>query len=63
MTNEEINIKRIRSKTGLTQTEFAKKFGIPKRTIENWEAGSRKCPSYLLALINEKVESEQKKEG
>ena len=31
--------------------------GIPKRTIENWESGSRKCPEWAERLVVEKLES------
>lgn len=31
--------------------------GIPKRTIENWESGSRKCPEWAERLVVEKLET------
>ena len=39
----------------MTQQEFANYFEIPKRTIENWEGGQRKCPEYLKKLIEYKL--------
>jgi DNA-binding transcriptional regulator YiaG len=39
---------------------MADQFEIPKRTIENWEAGSRKPPVYVEKLIIEKLESLRK---
>ena len=53
---EKSNIKEARQKAGLTQAEMAKKFEIPKRTIESWEAGVRKPPKYVEKLIIEKLE-------
>lgn len=47
-----MTIKDIRSKSGLTQKQFAEKYGIPKRTIENWETGVRKCPTYVISMLN-----------
>lgn len=41
--------------SGMTQQEFANYFEIPKRTIENWEGGQRKCPEYLEKLIEYKL--------
>lgn len=34
-----------------TQKEFAEYFGIPKRTIENWATGARKCPEYVVRMM------------
>lgn len=48
-------IKYLRTATGMTQKAFADYFGIPKRTIENWEGGQRACPEYLLRLIEYKL--------
>lgn len=46
-----MTIKDLRARTGLTQREFAEHFGIPRRTIENWEQGKNKCPQYILNLL------------
>lgn len=34
-------IKEIRAITGLTRKDFSDKYGIPLRTLEEWEAGRR----------------------
>ncbi len=49
----------IRNMTGLSQQVFAKEYGIPRRTIENWESKNNisKAPAYVLALL-ERVVSE-----
>lgn len=36
-----MNIKEIREKLCLTQTEFAKLLGVSMQTISNWETGFR----------------------
>ena len=46
----------IRNKTGLNRKEFAEKFGIPYRTITDWELGNRIMPEYVLRLIAYRVE-------
>ncbi|MBS5080692.1 MAG: helix-turn-helix transcriptional regulator [Clostridium sp.] len=51
-----MNLKEARTCAGLTQAEMSERFEIPKRTIENWEAGKRKCPVYVEKLIVEKLE-------
>lgn len=35
----ELNIKEIRQKLGLTQVELAKRLGVDYRTVQNWEYG------------------------
>lgn len=52
-------IKELRKQAGLTQPAFGElMFGIPVRTIQDWEAGRRKCPEYVLKLIEFKIMSE-----
>ena len=52
------NIKEIRLMTGLSQAKFAEKYGIPKRSIENWESGKRNCPPYVESLLKKVVETD-----
>ena len=51
-------IKALRTAAGMTQKAFAEYFDIPKRTIENWEGEQRKCPEYIVALIEYKLKAE-----
>lgn len=44
-------IKRIRLGTGYNRTEFSKKYNIPLRTMEEWEAGRRKPPEYIPRML------------
>ncbi len=53
----------IRVETGMNRKEFAEYFGIPYRTIQDWELGNRHMPEYLLRLIAYKVKMEQLTKG
>lgn len=44
-------IRAIRHSTGLSQEAFARTYEIPRRTIENWEFGSRTPPPYVIRLL------------
>lgn len=44
-------VREIRMQTGLSQTEFARKFDIPKHTLQCWEQGIRKPPDYVVSMI------------
>lgn len=46
-----MGIKEMREAVGLNMTELSELLGIPYRTIQNWENGSRSCPEYVLQLI------------
>lgn len=53
-----MGIKEIRDITGLSQTAFGKKYGIGLRTIQHWEEGTRKCPSYVENLLERAVKED-----
>lgn len=53
-----MTIKELRAATGMSQKAFGEYFGIPQRTIENWEGGQRKCQPYLLELMQYKLKKE-----
>ena len=55
-----MNFKELRKLSGMTQKEFSEYFGIPKRTIENWDCNVNKCPDYLLDLMEYKLRKEGK---
>ena len=44
-------IKELRKKTGLSQSEFSAKFGIPVRTLQQWEQGISSPPEYLVRMM------------
>nr|DAT52091.1 MAG TPA: antitoxin [Caudoviricetes sp.] len=45
------SIRDIRACTGLKRTDFAARYLIPYRTIENWERGDNQCPDYVRLLL------------
>jgi len=49
----------IRNKTGMNRREFAEYFGIPYRTIQDWELGNRQMPDYLFRLMEYKLRIEK----
>lgn len=46
-----LSMRELVDRTGLSQTAFAKRAGIPLRTVQNWCAGSRDCPAYVRFLL------------
>ncbi|MDO4522985.1 MAG: helix-turn-helix domain-containing protein [Eubacteriales bacterium] len=52
-------IKSLREETGLSRKEFSHTLGIPLRTIEDWEAGRRNPPEYVLRLLAYKLRLER----
>lgn len=50
-----MNIKEMRNQLGDTQSEFASRYGIPFRTIQNWETGTRKPPEYIINFIKQRI--------
>lgn len=58
MSSAEI-IRKLREETGLNRKKFALHFGIPLRTIEDWEAGRRTPPEYIPRLIKYQMEYEK----
>jgi transcriptional regulator with XRE-family HTH domain len=48
----------MRKALGDTQSEFAERYDIPFRTIQNWESGVRKSPEYVTLLLESRVRSD-----
>ena len=40
---------------GDTQSEFAQRYHIPFRTVQNWETGVRKPPEYIMELLENRI--------
>ena len=53
------NIKEIREASGLEKNEFSVKYGIPIRTLEDWEAGRRKPQPYVITLLERAVNEDR----
>ena len=44
-------LRLLRAELGLNRKEFALEYGIPLRTVEDWEHGKRKMPDYVLRSL------------
>ena len=49
-------IREARQAAGLSQQGVTDALGIPKRTLQDWEAGKRTPPGWAEALVIEKLE-------
>lgn len=48
---EEADVKSIREKTGLSQSQFALLIGVSLKTLQNWEQGRRRPVGPARALL------------
>jgi putative transcriptional regulator len=48
---DEVDVKRIRAKAGMSQAEFARSFCINPRTLQEWEQGRRKPDATTRAYL------------
>lgn len=46
-----VDIKAIRAKSGLSQSEFARRYGFTFRTLQDWELGRTQPPSAVRAYL------------
>lgn len=53
-----MNIREMRTRLGDTQREFAARYNIPFRTVQNWETGTRKPPEYITALLESRIKND-----
>ena len=56
-----MEVKELRMLSGLSQQAFSEKYGIPKRSIENWEGGKRNPPEYVISLLERVVREDIEK--
>lgn len=52
-------LKEIRRDVGMNRRQFSEYVDIPLRTMEEWEAGRRKMPDYVLRLLEYQVKMEK----
>lgn len=52
-------VRELRNSTGMNRKEFCEYFGIPYRTVTEWERGTRKMPDYVLRLLAYQVKMEK----
>lgn len=48
----------MRALLGDTQSEFAARYNIPFRTVQNWETGMRRPPEYITALLESRIQTD-----
>ncbi len=53
-----MTIREMRASLGNTQGEFAARYNIPFRTVQNWEAGVRNPPEYIMDLLESRVRAD-----
>ena len=51
-------IAELRQKANMSRKQFVEYFNIPYRTIQDWELENRKCPDYLIELLEYKLTKE-----
>lgn len=54
-----MTIKEVRKRTGLSQSQFAKKFDIPIRTLQSWECNQAIPKDYILNMMNQILDFEE----
>ena len=48
-----LSMRELVSRTGMSQTAFAKQAGIPLRSVQDWCCEKRACPTYVRFLLAE----------
>lgn len=56
-------IRELRRETGLSQSKFSAKFGIPVRTLQQWEQGISAPPGYVVRMMAYIMRMEKKEEN
>lgn len=52
-------VKSLRESMNMNRREFCEYFGIPYRTVTDWESGKRSMPDYVFRLMEYKVRAEK----
>lgn len=48
---ENVDVKAIRSKLGLSQTEFSRRYALSQRSLQEWEQGRRRPEGAVRAYL------------
>lgn len=54
--------RRIRDILGISRAEFSRRYHIPIRTLEDWDAGLKNPPQYVIELLERAVLEDKDKE-
>lgn len=57
-----MTIKEIREGLNISRAEFSRRYNIPVRTVEDWEAGKRTPAPWVTELLERLIKAE-KNEG
>ena len=52
-------VRELRDRLGMNRREFSDYYGIPYRTVQDWEAEKRELPEYMLRLMIYRAEMER----
>ena len=52
-------VRELREQMEMNRREFCDYFGIPYRTVQDWETEKRELPDYLLRLMQYRAEIEK----
>ena len=53
-----MTVRELRDRIGLSQSKFAKHFGIPVINVQHWEQGVSKPPAYVIELLTRVLDLE-----
>lgn len=60
MKENEKTIKSLCEAYGISQTALARRFDIPLRTVQDWHAGRRKPPAYVVNMLTDLLEYDRR---
>ena len=60
--SDPLDFNELLKKSGLTERQFSRKFGLNYRQIKSWSDGE-KCPEYILYALNKLIETKPAKAG
>ena len=55
-------VKELAAEHGMSCRKLAERFSIPHRTMEDWPAGRREPPAYVLTMMHEILDNDRKTE-
>lgn len=57
-----MNTVEIRAILGVSRAEFSRRYEMPIRTLEDWDAGRRQPPEWMLKLLERVVREDKASE-
>lgn len=53
--------REIRAILGISRAEFSRRYGIPIRTLEEWDSGRHMAPDWVMTLLERVVREDAEK--